>query len=135
MEKPMIDLFTPALTPISQPLAQAVSPLAHAVSPLAHAVSPLAHVVSPLAHVVLPLAQAGSSEPSAADVLFGHLIAAIVFSIVGIVVFFGSLWLMEKLTPFSIVKEIDEEHNQALAIIVGAIVLGISVIIAAAILG
>ena len=33
------------------------------------------------------------------------------------------------------VKEIEEDHNQALAIIVGAIVLGISVIIAAAILG
>ena len=75
------------------------------------------------------------TEPSSMSLLGAHLIAAIVFSIVGIIVFFGSLLLMEKLTPFSIIKEIGEEHNTAVAIIIGAIVLGISVIIAAAILG
>ncbi len=64
-----------------------------------------------------------------------HLIAAIVFSIVGVIIFFGSLLLMEKLTPFSIIKEIGEEHNNAVALIVGAIVVGIALIIAAAILG
>ncbi len=42
---------------------------------------------------------------------------------------------MDKLTPFSIRHEIVEEHNQAMALIVGAIVLGVSLIIAAAILG
>ena len=76
-----------------------------------------------------------ADDPSQMAVLGGHLIAAILFSIVGIVVFFGCLWLMEKLTPFSIIKEITEEHNTAVAIIVGAIVLGISLIIAGAILG
>ena len=30
---------------------------------------------------------------------------------------------MEKLTPFSIIKEIGEEHNVAVALIVGAIVV------------
>ena len=42
---------------------------------------------------------------------------------------------MEKLTPFSVVKEIEEDQNVALAVIVGAVVLGISIIIAAAIVG
>ena len=64
-----------------------------------------------------------------------HLVAAVVFSIVGVIVFFASLLLMEKLTPFSIIKEIGEEHNQAVAMIVSAIVVGIAIIIAAAILG
>ncbi len=73
--------------------------------------------------------------PSAMQVLGAHLIAAIVFSLVGIVVFALSLLVMEKATPFSIVNEIVEEHNQAMAIIVGAIVIGISIIIAAATLG
>jgi len=82
---------------------------------------------------VFPLAQ--ETAPGAMQLLGAHLIAAVVFSLVGIVVFFLSLLVMEKLTPFSIIKEIEEEHNQALAIIVGAIVLGISIIIAAAILG
>ncbi|MEM9366807.1 MAG: DUF350 domain-containing protein [Planctomycetota bacterium] len=69
------------------------------------------------------------------DVLLEHLIAACVFSVVGIVVFLVCLVLMEKLTPFSIIHEIGEEHNIAVSIVVSAIVLGISLIIAAAILG
>jgi uncharacterized membrane protein YjfL (UPF0719 family) len=80
----------------------------------------------------LILAQA---EPGSLAVLGGHLLAAIVFSLVGVIVFFGCLLLMEKLTPFSILKEIGDEHNMAVALIVGAIVLGISIIIAAAIVG
>ncbi len=85
------------------------------------------------------LGQAAQLAPVRAEsgmhLLGEHLLAAIVFSIVGIIVFFICLLIMDKLTPFSIIKEIFEEHNEALAIIVGAIVLGISVIIAAAILG
>ena len=78
------------------------------------------------------LAQA---QQAGLELLGRHLLAAVVFSVVGIVVFFVSLLLMEKLTPFSIIKEIGDEHNVALAIIVGAIVLGIAIIVAAAIVG
>ena len=84
--------------------------------------------------MILPFAQETVS-PGPMQLLGAHLIAAVVFSLVGIVVFALSLLVMEKATPYSIVKEIVEEHNQAMAVIVGAIVLGISVIIAAAILG
>lgn len=69
------------------------------------------------------------------DLLIAHLIAAVVFSAVGIIVFCLCLFVMDKLTPFSIIKEIGEDHNQALGIIIGAIVLGMSIIIAAAISG
>jgi putative membrane protein len=84
------------------------------------------------------LAQTQAAAPpiqSPLDLLGVHLLAAIVFSVVGVIVFFACLLLMEKLAPFSIIKEIGEEHNTALGIIVGAMVLGISIIIAAAILG
>jgi uncharacterized membrane protein YjfL (UPF0719 family) len=69
------------------------------------------------------------------DMLGQHLLAALVFSLLGVVVFFAALLLMEKLTPFSIAKEIGEEHNTAVAMIVSAMVLGIALIIAAAIKG
>lgn len=72
---------------------------------------------------------------TALDVLLEHLVAATVFSIVGIIVFVLCLILAEKLTPFSIIHEIGEEHNMAVSIVVAAIVLGVSIIIAAAILG
>lgn len=72
---------------------------------------------------------------SGIDILLQHLVAAFVFSVVGIIVFVACLVLAEKLTPFSIIHEIGEEHNMAVSIVVAAIVIGISVIIAAAILG
>jgi len=43
-----------------------------------------------------------------------------------------SVWLMEKLTPFSLRKEIEEDHNNAAAILCGAIVIGIALVISAA---
>lgn len=77
----------------------------------------------------------GTSIGTSIDILVNHLVAATVFSIVGIIVFVLCLILAEKLTPFSIIHEIGEEHNMAVSIVVAAIVLGISIIIAAAILG
>ena len=69
------------------------------------------------------------------SLLLTHLLAATVFAVLGIVVLFLAILLMDKVTPFSIVKEVVEEHNQAMATIVAAVVVGISVIIASAILG
>lgn len=83
--------------------------------------------------LLMPLAEETTASPG--QMLGAHLIAAVVFAAVGIIVFALCLFLMEKITPFSIIKEIVEEHNQALGLIVGAIVLGISIIIGAAILG
>lgn len=74
-------------------------------------------------------------DPSGSSLLIQHLIAVVVFSAVGVVVFALSMFIIEKLTPFSIIKEIGEEQNVAVAVLVGAIVLGISVIIGASIMG
>ena len=83
-----------------------------------------------------PLAQLEPVVSEAQSSLLGyHFVAAAVFSAFGIVVLFLAILLMEKLTPFSIAKEIVDEHNTALSIIVGAIVIGISIIIAASIMG
>jgi putative membrane protein len=84
--------------------------------------------------MVFAQVEAGMNTTSAGWLMF-HLAAAGIFSIVGIVVLFLAIFLMEKLTRFSITKEIVDEHNTALAIIVGAIVIGISIIIAASISG
>ena len=69
------------------------------------------------------------------DRLFQGLLAVVVFSVVGIVVLGLSMWIIERITPFSLRKEIEEDQNTALAVVVGAMMLGMSIIIAAAILG
>ncbi len=83
----------------------------------------------------LLLAQVEESAVGDPAFLIRHLLAAVVFAFVGILVLAVSFWLMEKLSPFSLMKEIEEDQNAALGIVMGSVVIGISLIIAAAIRG
>lgn len=67
------------------------------------------------------------------DDLMQHLGAALVYALLGIVIFVLSFVVVDRLTPGSLWKEIIDEHNTALAVLTGAIAIGISIIIAAAI--
>ncbi|CAM3948011.1 DUF350 domain-containing protein [Flavobacterium branchiophilum] len=60
---------------------------------------------------------------------------SIVFSIVGILILLCTYFIIEKITPENTWKEISQNKNTALAIIVGAFIIGISMIISAAIHG
>ncbi len=63
------------------------------------------------------------------------LVSAAVYSLVGLLMF-GLFWmLIVWLTPFSIRKEIEEDQNTSLGIILGAVIIGISMIISAAVSG
>jgi uncharacterized membrane protein YjfL (UPF0719 family) len=42
---------------------------------------------------------------------------------------------MVKISPFSITKEIEADHNTALAILMASVILGLAIIIAAALHG
>ena len=70
-----------------------------------------------------------------AELQLGPMIGTIVYSIIGIVIFYVAFVACERLTPFSIRKEIEEDHNTALAVIIGAGIIGLAIIISAAIRG
>ncbi len=63
----------------------------------------------------------------------GFLINALVFALLGIVLFIVAFGVLNKVTPYPLWKEIVEKQNVALAILVGAISLGLCLIIAAAV--
>ncbi len=64
-----------------------------------------------------------------------NVLAALLYSLLGVVLF-GVVWiLLTRLTPFSIRKEIEEDQNTALGVILGAVILGVALIISAAIRG
>ncbi len=69
------------------------------------------------------------------DTLLHSLLAVCIFSIVGVTVLAISVWVMARVVPFSMRKEIEEDQNVALGIIIGSIILGISIIIAASVMG
>ncbi|HZF52446.1 MAG TPA: DUF350 domain-containing protein [Polyangiaceae bacterium] len=63
------------------------------------------------------------------------IVSSLIFVGIGMVMFLIAFFLITKITPFSIRKEIEEDQNTALAIVIGAVILGLSHIISAAIHG
>jgi putative membrane protein len=63
------------------------------------------------------------------------LLNAFVYSVLGIVIFAVAFAAVDKLTPYHLWKEIVEDRNVALAVLIGALSIGMCIIIAAAVHG
>jgi uncharacterized membrane protein YjfL (UPF0719 family) len=63
----------------------------------------------------------------------GYILNALVYAALGILIFVAAFALIDRLTPYHLWNEIVHEHNTALAILIGAMSIGMCVIIAAAI--
>lgn len=61
------------------------------------------------------------------------ILSSVVYTLLGLGLFGGSLFLVTMLAPFSVRKEIEEDQNVALGIMIGAMFIGIAIIVAAAI--
>ena len=58
---------------------------------------------------------------------------SIVYAALGIVLFTGGFWVLDKLTPYDLWRQIVEEKNLALAVLIGAMSLGMGIIVAASV--
>lgn len=63
------------------------------------------------------------------------VVESVIFVGIGLIVFLFAFFLITKLAPFSIRKEIEDDQNTALGIVIGAVIIGLAIIIAAAIGG
>jgi len=63
------------------------------------------------------------------------LVTTAAFTVTGLILFAFAFWLIAKLTPFSIRKEIEEDHNTALAIIIAGVIIGTAIVIGSAVSG
>jgi len=60
-------------------------------------------------------------------------LGSILYAVIGVVVFWLAFVIVDKITPYDLWREIVEKQNQALGLVVAAMCLGISIIVAAAI--
>lgn len=60
---------------------------------------------------------------------------SILYALIGVVVFWLSFVIIDKITPYDLWQEIVEKQNVALGLVVAAMSLGVSIIVAAAIHG
>ena len=63
------------------------------------------------------------------------VVTTLVFVVIGLIIFALTFFIIAKATPFSVRKEIEEDHNVALAIVIASVILGSALIIAAAVHG
>ena len=63
------------------------------------------------------------------------VITTVVFVLLGLLVFGVAFLIIVKASPFSVRKELAEDHNVALAIVIASVILGSALIVAAAIHG
>ncbi len=61
------------------------------------------------------------------------ILGSLLYAVIGVVVFWVCFLIIDKLTPVDLWAEIVEKQNKALAMVVAAMCLGISIIVAAAI--
>lgn len=60
-------------------------------------------------------------------------LGSILYALIGVVIFWICFVIVDKITPYNLWQEIVEKQNRALALVVAAMCLGISIIVAAAI--
>ncbi len=78
------------------------------------------------------IAEAGSIDWS---LFFRNLLSSLVFTAIGLAFFALAFWVICKSCPFSVRKEIEDDQNTSLAILIGSVIIGIAIIIAAAVHG
>jgi len=69
------------------------------------------------------------------ETLLPVVVTTVIFVILGLIIFALAFLVIAKATPFSVRKEIEEDQNVALAIVIASVILGSALIIAAAVHG
>lgn len=67
------------------------------------------------------------------DINLTHLANSLIYSLLGVIIFWASFIIVDKITPYDLWGEIVRERNVALAIVVGCMCLGIAIIVSSAI--
>jgi putative membrane protein len=63
------------------------------------------------------------------------ILASLIFAAIGILLLVFAFWIIDKLTPHNLWKEIVEKGNVALAILAGSFLIAIGMIVSASIHG
>ncbi|MEL6585640.1 MAG: DUF350 domain-containing protein, partial [Pseudomonadota bacterium] len=69
--------------------------------------------------------------PLLEGILFSEVISSVFYTFFALILMLACWWLIELVTPFSLRRELEEEKNTAIAIVMGAMFIALAIIIAA----
>ena len=67
-------------------------------------------------------------------IVFAEIISTIFYTFLGLVLLVLCWVIIERITPLSLRKELEEDQNTAIAIVIGSLFVSLAIIIAAVIL-
>jgi putative membrane protein len=73
--------------------------------------------------------------PLLAVVSLDGVLASLIYSGIGLAVFVVGFYVIKLILPFDVNKEIEADQNTALGIVIGSFIIGLAIIVAAAISG
>ena len=63
------------------------------------------------------------------------VVETLAFTLIGLLLFAIAFWIIVKVSPFSIRKELEDDQNIALGIVIASVIIGIAMIVSAAVHG
>ncbi len=69
------------------------------------------------------------------DALIRGAVASLLFSVIGILVFVAGFFVVRKLLPFDVHKELEVDQNTAVGMVVASFILGLAFIVGMSIHG
>ncbi len=74
-------------------------------------------------------------NPNFVTMMLNAIVESVVFSAIGMMFFGIAFFIINKVAPFSIRKEIEDDQNTALGIVIGSVIIGVAMIVSAAMHG
>jgi putative membrane protein len=94
----------------------------------------LREMVRAQAAAEVPRPDGRAAEPMV-QVLLRGIVASLVYAVIGLVMFAVAFFVITRVVPFSVRKEIEDDQNTALGIVIASVIVGIAMILSAAIRG
>jgi putative membrane protein len=69
------------------------------------------------------------------DALIRGAVASLLFSVIGILVFVAGFFVVRKLLPFDVHKELEVDQNTAVGLVIASFILGLAFIVGMSIHG
>lgn len=69
------------------------------------------------------------------DTLIRGAVASLVYSVIGMVVFAAGWFIIRRMFPFDVMKEIEVDQNTSLGIVIASFILGLAFIVGMSIHG
>ncbi|NMO20432.1 DUF350 domain-containing protein [Pyxidicoccus fallax] len=63
------------------------------------------------------------------------VLASVIYSLIGLAVFVAGFYVIRLILPFDVHKELEADQNTAVGIVIGSFIIGLAIIVAAAISG